>query len=249
MSHRFLEGEILHHRFLPKKHRFVYDFFFLDIDVYALSSLQNRLFSASFFSPMGFLPRDHFGTHDSLLDNALELLNTLGWQKPPFLRFITLPRIFHFVFNPISILLLLDEAKNPTHMVVEVHNYNGGRVLYPMELGHDRGAFYKGNHPKTLYVSPFLGHEGVYDFMLSYNSTRLSLTIELFQTNTPMLLTHFKGESIPFSSKSIASLLCRHTFLTFFVVTRTLWQSLRLWLKGIAWTKPRPIDQTRKDLT
>jgi len=249
MNHRFLEGNILHHRFLPKKHRFVYDFFFLDIDVYDLPSLKSSFFSSSSFAPMGFFARDHFGQDDSLLLNAQTLFQTLGWEEPPHLRFITLPRIFHFVFNPISILLLLDASEKPTHMVVEVHNYNGGRVLYPMVLAHEKSDFYKGEHPKTLYVSPFLGFDGMYTFHISYTPTHFSLRIELSQMDTPMLLTSFTGESLPFSQQNIKHLLCQHTFLTLFVVTHTLWQSLRLWLKGIAWMGPRNIDQTRKDLT
>jgi len=248
VSHQFFEGNILHHRFIPKKHRFMYDFFFLDIDVYDLNSLKIPFFSTSSFAPMGFFARDHFGDGDSLLLNAQRLLETLGWEMPAHLRFITLPRIFHFVFNPISVLLLLDASQKPTHMVVEVHNYNGGRVLYPTILNHKKGDVYVGEHPKTLYVSPFLGYDGTYTFYLSYTPKHFSLNIELSQINTPMLLAYFKGEAIPFSQRSLHGLLWRHTFLTLFVVTRTLWHSLRLWLKGIAWMGPRSIDQTRKDL-
>jgi len=249
VSHRFLEGDILHHRFHPKKHRFSYDFFFLDIDVYAQASLSNSLFSTASFAPMGFFARDHFGKSHDFLDNAHTLLETLGWQKPSSLRFITLPRIFHFVFNPISVLLLLDASEKPTHMVVEVHNYNGGRVLYPMALTLQPHDSYKGSHPKTMYVSPFLGFEGEYTFTLTYSMNAFSLRIELSQSQTPMLLAYFKGESKPFTQKTIHGLLWRHTFLTLFVVTRTLWQTLKLAFKGLAWAGPRAIDHTRKDLT
>jgi uncharacterized protein len=248
VSHRFFEGEILHHRFHPKKHHFSYDFFFLDVDVDALNVLSSRFFSTTSFAPMGFFARDHFGESRDFSDNAYALLERLGWQKPSQLRFITLPRIFHFVFNPISVLLLLDESQKPTHMVVEVHNYNGGRVLYPMMLEPHTHDTFKGSHPKTMYVSPFLGYEGVYTFTLGYTQAFFSLKIELAQANMPMLMAYFKGESKPFTSKTIHSLLWRHTFLTLFVVTRTLWQTVKLALKGIAWAGPRAIDQTRKDL-
>ncbi len=53
------------------------------------------------------------------------------------MRFLTLPRVLNFVFNPISVLVLFDEESNPRHILAEVHNYNGGRVVYCVKLEKD----------------------------------------------------------------------------------------------------------------
>jgi len=61
-----------------------------------------------------------------------------------------------------------------------------------------------------------------------------------------MLSSTFVGKSLVFNDVNIISLFFRHTLLTFWVVTRTIWQSLKLKLKGLKWNGPEAIDQTRR---
>jgi DUF1365 family protein len=249
VSHRFYEGEIFHKRYSPKEHQFTYDYFFLDINVSHIDTLHNGIFSTNKLNLMSFYAKDHFGESDSIVYNVYRLLDTLGWGKPYEMRFITLPRMANFVFNPISMLLLLDNKKRVTHAIAEVHNYNGGRVLYPMALELDNKGRYLGSCPKTMYVSPFMGYEGEYHFTLEYTHEHFGLIVELNVNDSPLLLAHFSGNAKPFSASSIRSLLYAHTFLTLFVVTRTLWQTLRLKLKGgLTWYSPRTSDQTHKEI-
>ena len=247
MSHRFYEGEIFHKRFAPTVYQFTYDYFFIDIDVNDISSLATRLFSHNRFNIMSFFSRDHFGTSDNFLQNAHELIAALGWEKPAQLRFLTLPRMFGFVFNPISMLLLLDDENCLTCAIAEVHNYNGGRVLYPMVLQKDDNGGYSGISSKSMYVSPFMGYEGEYHFSIQYSLEHFGLAVQLHDNDTYLLIADFKGSAKPFSTATIRSLLCAHTFLSFFVVIRTLWQTLRLKLKGLQWNSPRAQDQIKKE--
>lgn len=248
MSHRFYEGEIFHKRFFPKEHSFTYDYFFLDIDVLDLASLSNPPFKHNRLGVMSFLTRDHFGKTNDFLTNVQTLIQTLGWSGYKHLRFLSLPRIFHFVFNPISLVLLLDEHSEPTHCVAEVHNYNGGRVLYPMTLTKEEERW-SGEAPKSMYVSPFMGYEGKYRFELLYNPDHFAIKINLHEGERAMLVADFKGSVLPFTTKSVHTLLCNHTFLSLFVVTRTLYQSLRLKLKGLTFYSPRPQDQLKMELS
>lgn len=247
MTHCFFEGDIFHKRFYPKVHQFTYDYFFIDIDVSNLASLENSLFKLNRLGVMSFFARDHFGHSNDFFSNAKELIHSLGWTEYSQIRFLTLPRIFHFVFNPISILLLLDHKGSATHCIAEVHNYNGGRVLYPMQL-QAMNEYLVGEAQKSMYVSPFMGYEGTYYFRLVYTQASFELGIELVDGKNRMLIADFMGTSLPYTTQSIRSLLCRHTFLSLFVVTRTLWQTLRLKLKGLVWNAPRPQDQIHKEL-
>lgn len=246
MSHRFYEGEIFHKRFLPKEHTFTYDYFFLDINAGEITTLKNKLFGVNGLGIMSFYAKDHFGNSSDFLANAKELLQTLGWDAYSSLRFLTLPRIFQFVFNPISILLLLDDGGIPTHCVAEVHNYNGGHVLYPMLLTQTNNHF-SAECPKSMYVSPFMGYEGTYRFEIDYTTNHFALRIDLISEEKRMLVAHFSGAAREYSPSTIRSLLCAHTFLSLFVVTRTLYQSAKLKLKGLSFYPPRPQDQLKKD--
>jgi DUF1365 family protein len=246
MSHFFYEGEVYHKRFSPKEHEFTYPFFLLDIDVSRLGELKNRLFSFDKFNLFSFSPKDHFGKSKNFHVNIAETLRAFNLEVTQNMRFITLPKIFNYVFNPISILMLFDENNHPSDMLVEVHNYNGGRVVYPIKLEATSTTNYKGSVLKDMYVSPFLKRDGLYKFVVSMSDERLSISITLYEDNKKTLIASFSGVAKEFSAKSVMGLFCRHTFLTFFVVTRTLWQSFRLWLKGMKFVSVTTQDKVRR---
>ena len=245
MSHRFLEGSIYHKRFFPKKHDFKYGFFMVDIDVKNLNTLKSKLFSVNKRNIFSFFSKDHFGKSEDFVQNANSLAKTCEDTDIDSMRFITLPRMFGFVFNPISILLLLSEG-TPKHMFVEVHNYNGGRVLYPVSLHSDDNKTFKGTGEKDMYVSPFLKRDGLYEFTMKYTQDSMSLNILLKEDGKKILNSSLSTKSLEFSDKSIRSLLLSHTFLSLFVVTRTLWQTLKLLLKGLKFTHPIQKDQIKR---
>ena len=111
-NHRFYEGAIYHKRVHPKTHEFKYKFYLLDIDVADSSSfekLKNSFFSINRLNFLSFKTKDHFGTSDNFLENIDGLLEKFNLEKSSKLRFITLPRVLNFVFNPISILMVFDK--------------------------------------------------------------------------------------------------------------------------------------------
>lgn len=238
MSHLLYEGQIYHKRFIPKIHEFTYPFFLLDIDLSSFETLKSKFFS--------FSPKDHFGESDNFQENVEAILEKFHIDKPDSMRFITLPRIFNFVFNPISILVLFDANKTPTQMLVEVHNYNGGRVVYPVRLEHNSGSKYSGSVFKDMYVSPFLKRDGLYKFVVDYTAEHLNISITLYEDNSKTLIASLTSEAQSFSTQNVRAIFFRHMFLTFAVVTRTLWQSLKLYLKGITFNSVTNQDQIRR---
>lgn len=245
MSHYWLDGEVFHKRFHPKEHQFRYDYCMLDMDLSKLQTLKNALFSYGGFNLFSFKPKDHFGKDASFLLNTKELLKKFSLEDGYALRFLTLPRILGFVFNPISALLLIQEEK-VKYILVEVHNYNGGRVVYPVALEEKEGSVYSGTIKKDMYVSPFFKREGEYRFTLTYTPQSVQVSVTLYEENVKMLVASFKAKTLEFSSKNSLKIFCSHTFLTFFVVLATLWQSLRLSLKGLEFGKPQDEDQVRR---
>ncbi|MBN2816648.1 MAG: DUF1365 domain-containing protein [Campylobacterales bacterium] len=240
MSHLIYEGSVYHKRFTPKEHAFSYPFFLLDIDVEKLSTLKSSFFT--------FKAKDHFGRSEDFRENVDALLEQFSIPKESVasMRFLTLPRMFNFVFNPISILVLFNEENKPTEMLVEVHNYNGGRIVYPVKLTSSNEKTYSGSVFKDMYVSPFLKRDGLYKFVLEYTREELKLSITLFEDNEKKLIARLDTQAHEFSSKSIRTLFFRHLFLTYRVVTRTLYQSFKLYIKGLRFTSPIPQDQLRR---
>jgi DUF1365 family protein len=245
MSHRFYDGEVFHKRYKEVDHKFTYPFFMLDIDVFSLQTLKTKLFSYNSRNLFSFFSKDHFGKEEDFMVNIKELLQKFNIAQTNNMRFITLPRVANFVFNPISILVLFEDDK-PTYMMVEVHNYNGGRIVYPVELRAKTRTKYVGEAQKDMYVSPFLKRDGVYKFALEYSKEKIGLSIYLYEDEVKTMMTVFSANSKEFSKKNILSLFCKHTFLTFWVVTRTLWQTLKLKLKGLKFNMSTSQDQYRR---
>ncbi|XOB60872.1 DUF1365 domain-containing protein [Campylobacterota bacterium DY0563] len=248
MSHRFYDGQIYHKRLNPTKHDFTYKFFMVDIEISTIEKLKNKLFSLNRFNLFSFYSKDHFGNSKNFNENIENLLKKFSIDtkdKNYKIRFITLPRICGFVFNPISLLILLENDR-PKYLLAEVHNYNGGRIIYPLKLETKDGKKYFADGTKDMYVSPFFKRDGEYKFTLKYTKKELVLNILLYEDKEKMLTTTLNTKAMQFNTRNILKLFLRHTFLTFFVVTRTIYQSIKLKLKGLKWTSPIKQDQIRR---
>ncbi|QEZ89181.1 DUF1365 domain-containing protein [Aliarcobacter cibarius] len=244
-NHNIYEGTIYHKRFLPKKHDFKYNFYLLDIDVFDLESLKNRIFSLNKLNFMSLQSSDHFGTSIDFLKNIEELLKKFDLKATSKMRFITLPRVLNFVFNPISVLVLFDEENSPTHILAEVHNYNNGRVVYPVKLEKKNNSYF-GVVKKDMYVSPFFKCEGIYAFELKYDENKLFIKIDLYEDEQHKLTAVFNSKSKPYNFKNILKIFLRYMFATFLVVTRTFYHAFRLYIKGLKIYSPRENDKIRR---
>jgi len=245
MNHMFFEGSVYHKRFHPHTHEFTYPFYLLDIDINAINTLKNSLFSLGGLNLFSFKAKDHFVSSKDFKHNVAELLEKFGLQATQEMRFLTLPRVFNFVFNPISVVVLIKDGV-PTHLLAEVHNYNGGNIVYPVKLESVKEGHYKGSIDKDMHVSPFLERTGTYKFTMQYSDKQMNLGVTLYEEGERKLIAAFNGKALPFSVSTILHLLSRQTFLTFGVVTRTLWQSFKLWRQGLQWHTPIQLDQTRR---
>ena len=246
MNHKYITGEIYHKRFHPKKHKFKYNFFMLDIDINNFTNIKSKFFSINRFNLFSFYTKDHFGSNNDFIKNIEELLEKFSLKKTSKMRFITLPRILGFVFNPISVIILLDENNKPIYLLAEVHNYNNGRVVYKIKLDKINQNEYEGNSEKNMYVSPFFKPNGEYKFNLKYTNNKLSLNITLYEDNKKVLISNFSGKSYILKPQNILKLFLKYIFLTFLVVIRTIYQTIKLKLKGLKWSNPRTKDKIRR---
>ncbi len=244
-NHKFYEGNIYHKRFHPRVHEFKYNFYLLDIDLNYFQNLKNSFFSINKLNLLSFKTKDHFGKSDNFLENVDELLEKFNIKKTNNMRFLTLPRVLNFVFNPLSALVIFNENNEATHLLAEVHNYNNGRVIYPIIL-EKKGKSYTGKVIKDMYVSPFFKTDGVYEFELKYDENKLFLKIDLFEDNEYKLTAIFNSKAKDFNKKSSLNIFFKYMFSTFLVVTRTYFQAIRLFIKGLKIYTPRDQDKERR---
>ena len=117
----------------------------------------------------------------SLKEHMLDFLRRNGIDLAPFGRvmLLTLPRVFGYVFNPISIYYCFDAAGAPVCSVAEVGNTFREMKLFLLRREElEAGATFKKIVPKHFYVSPFSELDLSFDFKLKIPGDKLDIRID-----------------------------------------------------------------------
>lgn len=235
-------GHVMHRRLRPAVHAFVYPVFFVRLPLSRLESARNALFSVDRFNLLSFHCRDH-GPRDGspLLPWIHQILREHGLPDDGEVVLQTFPRVFGFVFNPVSFWLCHDRQGELVAMLAEVSNTFGERHHYllhhvagePLQDGQVLQA------DKALHVSPFNQIEGGYRFVLNLNRNVARIRIDYADKAGPLLLTALSGRSKGWSNRVLLLALLRMPALTLGIVFRIHWQALRLWLKKVPFVGAR----------
>lgn len=237
-----LVGHVMHKRLRPTVHGFVYPVFFVRLPLSRLDAASHGLFSVDRFNALSFHRRDH-GPRDGspLLPWIRTVLKEHGLPDNGEVVLQTFPRVFGFVFNPVSFWLCHNASGELIAMLAEVSNTFGERHNYllknpdgaPLQDGQVLQA------EKALHVSPFNKIEGGYRFVLTLNRDVPRIRIDYADTEGPLLLTAVSGKPQGWAPRALLMALLRMPLLTFGVVLRIHWQALRLWLKKVPFVGAR----------
>jgi DUF1365 family protein len=243
-------GHVMHRRLRPTVHAFVYPVFFVRLPLRQLASAGNALFSVDRFNLLSFRQRDH-GPRDGspLLPWIQRILRESGLPDDGEVVLQAFPRVFGFVFNPVSFWLCHNSDGELIALLAEVNNTFGGHHHYllhnpggaPLQDGQVLQA------EKALQVSPFNKIEGRYRFVLNLKRDVQRIRIDYADGEGPLLLTAMSGQSQGWSNRALLSVLLRMPALTLGVVLRIHWQALRLWMKKVPFVgvhSPPPHPET-----
>jgi len=134
------EGWVMHRRLTPRHHRFKYSVFALLLDLDELAALDRglRLFKYNRFGVFSFHDRDH-GPRKAEEPHDLRrwldgLLADAGISARGPRRVLCYPRIFGYVFNPLSVWFCHDEQNALKAIVYEIHNTYEERHTYVLPV-------------------------------------------------------------------------------------------------------------------
>jgi DUF1365 family protein len=237
----------MHRRLRPAVHAFVYPVFFMRLPLSQLDAAGTGLFSVDRFNALSFHRRDH-GPRDGspLLPWVRQILREHDLADDGEVVLQTFPRVFGFVFNPVSFWLCHNARGELIALLAEVSNTFGERHNY---LLHNPGGvpLVDGqvlHADKALHVSPFNKIEGGYRFVLNLDRDVQRIRIDYADAQGPLLLTAVSGRSQGWSNRALLMVLLRMPLLTFGVVLRIHWQALRLWMKKVPFVGARsPVPQ------
>jgi DUF1365 family protein len=265
------ECTVLHERFTPKHHRFVYSLFYFAIDLDELDSLHRRLalFSVNrpnlfSFRENDFLPTGeplHNSAEHSSFDNAdLTSLKSrvrafcamhgsdIGEQGRVLL--ITLPRVLGYLFNPVSFYFCFNAAGVLIGAIAEVTNTFREVKPYfiPPVTGSDGSITLRLRTPKHFYVSPFSGLDLEFDFTLHAPGEKLSVRIDDHAAGSRVLRTVLTGIRVPITNLRLAWFLLKYPLITVKIITLIHWQAFLLWLKRVPFFSKADNANEQRDL-
>ncbi len=236
------QGRVIHARLRPFVHRFVYRVFCLRLRIdqpQAIQRFNSWLFGVERSRPVSFWARDH-GARDGadLMDWLRTSLTQAGVSiKPGAVWLQCFPRVFGYVFNPVSFWYVHDHDGVLRVILAEVNNTFGQRHQYVLSAP-DQGPIGDGTIltcTKVFHVSPFCDVRGGYAFRLDKRvwGERMAIDyLDPIDQPEPLLRTAIVVQPAPLSTGRLLRALISMPMMTLGVMLRIHWQAFKLWRQG-----------------
>ena len=238
MNSCIYNGIITHHRFKPIKHSLKYKTFSLLLDLDEVESLTKKIsiFSLNKFNIFSFYNKDH-GARDgsSLKQWVLENIKKFNINSNiTQIKLLCYPRIFGYVFNPLSIFYCYEENRLKV-IFYEVKNTFNEQHTYIFKIKNNENIEQKCK--KKFYVSPFMDMETYYNFKLINPNEKLSVFIKQTDKKDIILTATQTGDKKEFTFKQLIFNFIKYPFMTIKIITSIHYEALLLWKKGAIYGK------------
>ena len=233
MNSCIYNGEVTHTRFKPVRHFLKYKTFSLLVDLDEIKELDRSIsiFSHNKFNVFSFYDKDHGERDDSNLKEwvltNIRKFNIEG--KINKIKILCYPRIFGYVFNPLSIIFCYEKDKLKV-VFYEVKNTFNEQHTYIFKTKDHETITQKCK--KKFYVSPFMDMETYYNFKLLNPDNKLSILIKQTDKKGPILTATQTGERKEFNFKQLVINFFKYPFMTLKIIGSIHYEALLLWKKG-----------------
>ncbi|MEM6781358.1 MAG: DUF1365 domain-containing protein [Pseudomonadota bacterium] len=237
-------GKVMHKRLFPKVNGFNYGIYYLTLP---LSKLSDISIARNRFAAMSFYESDHGPKDGSDLEVwARDILKTYNVNADGEIVLIAMPRIFGYVFNPVSFWMCFDRQQNLRAVICEVNNTFGETHSYLCAHADSRPIEKDDvmTGQKLFHVSPFLKREGYYTFRFDWQGDKFGTWIDFYGgRGDKQLLTSLMGKIEPMTQKTKTKAFWGYPLVTFKAIALIHWQAFKLVFKGIKYiSKPKQID-------
>lgn len=243
-------GKVMHQRLNPFGHRFSYSVFSLLVDIDRLDALSQstRLLAVNKPGILSFRESDHVEEKgETLRMFADRLLARAGLDKPAArVLLLAYPRMFGYVFNPLSTYFAYDADERLVAIIYAVRNTFGERHSYVAPVLEDEKspAGIRQSRTKIFHVSPFMDMGLRYHFRVLPPGKALRIRIHETAGKEPVLAATFHAQAAPLTDANLARCLVRFPFMTLKVMAGIHWEALKLWLKGARFRTSPPPPET-----
>lgn len=249
MNNGFLDshivfGKVFHERLFPLIHRFIYPLNFLEINLseFLDHNFNSLLLKKNKFGVLSIYEKDYLGQSAGNLIEKLKSIVGEDLLNCDSVSLITCPRIFGYVFNPVSF-FIFKRGHKITSLVAHVNNTFGESSIYflndpvDVEDSSDK-TFFKTK--KTFYVSPFFDNQYDYNFSVKSTDHECYVGVNLSKDDNLIFTSGMKGVKSKLSNFNIIKYLFYFFGSSLLNFPRILIQGCLLWIKGLKiYPKPK----------
>lgn len=237
MNTKLIISSVTHKRFGEIEHFFKYKVpsIFIDLDELETIKLKSKFFSINSFNVFSFNERDHgFRDKRTIKEFVIQFLkkNNIHFKNLK-IKMLCFPRIFGYVFNPLSIMYVFD--KNMLIAIFyEVKNTSNEQHTYVFAKGKNKEQkILKHECNKNFYVSPFIGMRAKYLFTNRLTAEYINIVIDLYDNNNKkILMASQSGKFIEFKASKLLKYNLLNPLFGFKVMVSILFEALKIIIKG-----------------
>ena len=228
-------GKVIHKRFKPKEHYFKYNVFSLLIDLNELEEINKyiKFFSYNKFNIISFFDKDHGDRDGSSIKLWVKKnLRNIGIMTEDIsIKLLCYPRIFGYVFNPLSTYFIYNKHSELISIFYEVKNTFGEQHTYIFKAQDEKTV--QNKCKKKFYVSPFIEMDCEYHFKTLNPREQLSVVINQNDKDGKLLFASQDGISKDFNNKNLILSYLTHPLMTFKIIGAIHYEAFKLWAKRI----------------
>jgi len=194
----------------------------------------NRFFSIKKWALLRYKDSDHGHRNGS---PAVEWAKNIFAEREisvDSIRLVTLPRVFGYVFNPVSFWLGFSKEKL-TAVICEVNNTFGQTHSYVCHDAARKVIAFDETYvaPKSFHVSPFYPSSGEYQFKFDINDKHsfYKIVIHYYDQGVLQLITSMQGSVKTMTRGLIVKEFFRCPLIGLKIISLIHYQALKLFLK------------------
>ena len=237
MNTKIILSSIVHKRYDKIQHFFKYKVpsLFIDLDEFELIRSKSKIFSINSFNIFSFYEKDHGYSDGRSIDQFIkDKLKSCDIKYNKLkIKILCFPRIFGYVFNPLSIIYCYD-ADKLISIFYEVKNTSNEQHTYFFSRGQTNNfKTLKHQCKKNFYFSPFIGMKGKYCFTNKLTNDYLNIIIDLYDSeNKKILMASQSGKFTAFKASKLLKYNLLNPLLGFKVMSAILFEAIRIIFKG-----------------
>jgi len=235
--HRIYQGSIYHTRLQPVEHSFSYPAFFFGFDLDQLTS--TRLLGYNRHGLLSLRDRDYLDDASESLAQKCRRFMGMEVQR---IHMLTVPRVFGYVFNPVTFYIGYDRDDHVVAALAEVNNTFKERHVYalrePEEDNQGNTCF---SSEKAFHVSPFNDRLGRYRFRMKQTGENVAVHVDIEREGRIVFKSGLIGSSSrPLTDRSIIATALRFPLQNLLTLPRIHGQAARLYFKKKLPYYPKP---------